>query len=105
METNQPKGWKQIWAVFFYCTGPIHWHGGYAEGSAGIPFVETSATRAYAGYICLRETPPRGIAQGPFSFIYGAAEVDEEELDEPVLDEEGWARRLCVWHTNRTGSF
>ena len=92
--------------VFFYCTGPIHWHGGYAEGSAGLPFVETSATRAYAGYICLRETPPRGIAQGPFSFIYGAAAVDEEELDEPVLDdEEGWARRLCVWHTNRTGSF
>ena len=40
-----------------------------------------------------------------FSFIYGAAEVDEEELDDPVLDEEGWARRLCVWHTNRTGSF
>ena len=104
---NNGKNYQpQLSRVFFYCTGPIHWHGGYAEGSAGLPFVETSATRAYAGYICLRETPPRGIAQGPFSFIYGAAAVDEEELDEPVLDdEEGWARRLCVWHTNRTGSF
>ena len=25
--------------VFFYCSGVIHWHGGYAEGSAGLPFV------------------------------------------------------------------
>ena len=40
-----------------------------------------------------------------FHLIHGAAEVDEEELDEPVLDEEGWARRLCVWHANRKGSF
>ena len=24
--------------VFFYCVGLIHWHGGYAEGSAGLPF-------------------------------------------------------------------
>ena len=32
-----------------------------------------------------------------FSFFYGAAEVDEEELEEPVLDDHGWGRRLCVW--------
>ena len=32
-----------------------------------------------------------------FFFFYGAAEVDEEELEEPVLDDEGWARRLWVW--------
>ena len=25
--------------VLFYCSGVIHWHGGYAEGSAGLPFV------------------------------------------------------------------
>ena len=62
------------------------------------------------GYARLRgiHLPTRnasGIAQGPFSFIYGAAEVDEEELDQPVLDEEGWTRRLCVRDTNRKGSF
>ena len=32
-----------------------------------------------------------------FFFFYGAAEVDEEELEEPLLDDEGWARRLWVW--------
>ena len=55
----------------------------------------TRDTFAYAK--CLREESRKD----RFHFIYGA----EEELDEPALDEEGWARRLCVWHTNRKGSF
>ena len=62
----------------------------------------TRDTFAYAKR--LREESRKDLFQS-FSFIYGAAAVDEEELDELVLDEEGWARRLCVWHTNRTGSF
>ena len=56
---------------FFLVVWLIHWHGGSAEGSAGLPFMWRSATRAYARYICLRETPPRGI----YHLIYGAAEV------------------------------
>ena len=53
----------------------------------------TRDTFAYAKH--LREESRKDL----FHLIYGAAEVDEEELDE-----EGWARRLCVWHTNRKGS-